>query len=192
MATLNLKAVNEEQEALPGASFHVVFRGNVLGVGYNTGIVDVKADDKGEVKVAIPLFTDHANITTISGSNISDSTVKINPVDDWVFWLNPFPALIQGVATTTVPVDIPPLVAGGKKEIVQNTEFDPVRVAANKTSNVIKQASDYVSKYLISIIVIVIAAAVGIYALKYIGNPFKSLAKAGKTALKKAKEVVMY
>jgi hypothetical protein len=192
MATLNLKAVNSKQEPLPGASFHVVFRGNILGVGYNTGITDATADDKGESKVAIPLFTDHANITTISGGNISDVPVKINPIDDWVFWLNPFGSLIQGVATTSVPVDITPLIAGGKKEIVQNTEFDPVRVAANKTSNVIKQLTDYASKYIISIVVLVIAAAVGIYALKYIGNPFKALAKSGKKALAKAKEVVMY
>lgn len=194
MTKLTLQAVDDKGLALPDASFDIIFRGNVLGLGYNTGEAHVKGDKDGKAQVDIPVFTDHANITTISGAWISERTVKINQLTDWQFFLksaNPISLLVGDAIISVIPIDITKTLPEGKSgQVVQDTEFDPVRVAVKRTTDLWGKFWNWLKQNLISVVLILVAIAVAIYALKYVTGPIRKAAGYGKKVLAGTTETI--
>lgn len=182
MTTMTLKAVNNEGQSLPGAQFDVVFRGNVLGAGFNTGMLSVKSDQSGTVIVTVPMLTDHANVTVTSGTYIGTSQIPVSLTPGIVWWINPIAALVMDGINAAIPVDITKIKTG--QEQAQTTASnDPVRLAAYKTGKWFDSAKDVVVRNLITIIVIVTGIIVITYVLKTYSKPVGSLFNKAKQAL---------
>jgi hypothetical protein len=160
------------------AEVHAVFRAGGL-IPWDTGIQDTMTDSDGVGYFDIPLLTDHANVTVVKGAFISPEQKIDFPAKFLADLSNPLLGALQG----TLPIDIPVK--------INALEYDPIAVGSYRTGNVVKKATDWLSKSVINIIMLVVFAVVLIVIIKYFwGNVTGVINKGYKFAKEVRSKVV--
>jgi len=165
MTNFTLTAVDSTNRPIVGAKVDLVFRGDFLSVGFNTGTATGVTNASGQYTHVIPFKTNHVN------------------------WTATYGAYTKSGQTSVVGKDILiPITVGTSGTLVYN----PAQVVGNTISDDVVNATNWFINHLIDIIVIITVVLVGYWLIKRFYQPLISTAKHVEHKVEQAAKSILY